>query len=97
MVENIRIISGSEQTSILGSNIELDISSLLDLLPREVRHEEVKQVSVYCFDIFSFPPAVCFILFYLFYLYFFICIKVTLSIKELFENLKAMKTEKQKE
>ncbi|XP_009580721.1 PREDICTED: radial spoke head 10 homolog B-like [Fulmarus glacialis] len=42
--ENITIINGSENTSILGSNIELDISSLLDLLPREERHEEVKQV-----------------------------------------------------
>ncbi|KAM6078004.1 radial spoke head 10 homolog B isoform 1-T2 [Theristicus caerulescens] len=42
--ENITIINGSENTSILGSDIELDISSLLDLLPREERHEEVKQV-----------------------------------------------------
>ncbi|XP_009318269.1 PREDICTED: radial spoke head 10 homolog B [Pygoscelis adeliae] len=42
--ENITIINGSENTSILGSNIELDISSLLDLLPREERSEEVKQV-----------------------------------------------------
>ncbi|XP_068278422.1 radial spoke head 10 homolog B-like [Nyctibius grandis] len=44
--ENITIINGSENTSILGSNIELDISSLLDLLPREERHEEVKQVEL---------------------------------------------------
>ncbi|KAK4813804.1 hypothetical protein QYF61_026386 [Mycteria americana] len=42
--ENIIVINGSENTSILGSNIELDISSLLDLLPREDRHEELKQV-----------------------------------------------------
>ncbi|XP_050761667.1 radial spoke head 10 homolog B2-like [Gymnogyps californianus] len=42
--ENITIINGPENTSILGSNIELDISSLLDLLPREERHEELKQV-----------------------------------------------------
>ncbi|XP_072734007.1 radial spoke head 10 homolog B-like isoform X1 [Ciconia boyciana] len=42
--ENITVINGSENTSILGSNIELDISSLLDLLPREERHEELKQV-----------------------------------------------------
>ncbi|XP_032839558.1 radial spoke head 10 homolog B2 isoform X2 [Tyto alba] len=42
--ENITIINGSENTSILGSNIELDISSLLDLLPKEERHEELKQV-----------------------------------------------------
>ncbi|XP_019329545.1 PREDICTED: radial spoke head 10 homolog B [Aptenodytes forsteri] len=42
--ENVTIINGSENTSILGSNIELDISSLLDLLPREERPEEVKQV-----------------------------------------------------
>ncbi|XP_009809153.2 radial spoke head 10 homolog B [Gavia stellata] len=42
--ENITIVNVSENTSILGSNIELDISSLLDLLPREERHEEVKQV-----------------------------------------------------
>ncbi|NXL44676.1 R10B2 protein, partial [Podilymbus podiceps] len=44
MVENVTIVTGSENTSVLGSNIELDISSLLDLLPREERHEEVKQV-----------------------------------------------------
>ncbi|NWX07985.1 RS10B protein, partial [Caloenas nicobarica] len=43
-VENITIINGSKDTSALGSNIELDLSSLLDLLPREERHEEVKQV-----------------------------------------------------
>ncbi|GAB0196609.1 radial spoke head 10 B-like [Grus japonensis] len=43
-VENITIINCSENTSVLGSDIELDISSLLDLLPREERHEEVKQV-----------------------------------------------------
>ncbi|XP_052628615.1 radial spoke head 10 homolog B-like isoform X5 [Harpia harpyja] len=42
--ENISIINGLENTSILGSNIELDVSSLLDLLPREDRHEELKQV-----------------------------------------------------
>uniref|UniRef100_A0A8C0BDZ2 R10B2 protein n=1 Tax=Buteo japonicus TaxID=224669 RepID=A0A8C0BDZ2_9AVES len=42
--ENIAIINGLENTSILGSDIELDISSLLDLLPREERHEELKQV-----------------------------------------------------
>ncbi|KAM6121567.1 radial spoke head 10 homolog B [Phoenicopterus ruber ruber] len=42
--ENITIINGSENTSILGSNIELNIASLLDLLPREERREEVKQV-----------------------------------------------------
>ncbi|KAM6407615.1 radial spoke head 10 homolog B [Rhynochetos jubatus] len=42
--ENITIINDSENTSILGSNIELDISSLLELLPREERHEELKQV-----------------------------------------------------
>ncbi|NWX15889.1 R10B2 protein, partial [Aegotheles bennettii] len=44
IVENITIISGSANSSILGSDIELDISSLLDLLPREERQEEVKQV-----------------------------------------------------
>ncbi|XP_069666253.1 radial spoke head 10 homolog B isoform X5 [Haliaeetus albicilla] len=42
--ENIAIVNGLENTSILGSDIELDISSLLDLLPREERHEELKQV-----------------------------------------------------
>ncbi|XP_074453310.1 radial spoke head 10 homolog B2-like isoform X1 [Larus michahellis] len=42
--ENFTVINGPESTSILGSNIELDVSSLLDLLPREERHEEVKQV-----------------------------------------------------
>ncbi|XP_064887684.1 radial spoke head 10 homolog B isoform X4 [Columba livia] len=42
--ENVTIVNGSKDTSALGSNIELDLSSLLDLLPREERHEEVKQV-----------------------------------------------------
>ena len=69
MVENITIINGSEKSSILGSDIELNISSLLDLLPREERHEEVKQVSL-LFDIFSFAPQ-CFS-----YYFWFICIKV---------------------
>ncbi|NXO49166.1 R10B2 protein, partial [Aramus guarauna] len=44
IVENFTIINCSENTSVLGSDIELDISSLLDLLPREERNEEVKQV-----------------------------------------------------
>uniref|UniRef100_A0A8D0EWA7 R10B2 protein n=1 Tax=Strix occidentalis caurina TaxID=311401 RepID=A0A8D0EWA7_STROC len=44
IVENITVINGSENTFVLGSNIELDISSLLDLLPEEERHEELKQV-----------------------------------------------------
>ncbi|NXG59971.1 R10B2 protein, partial [Hemiprocne comata] len=44
MVENITVINSSENTSILGSNIELDISSLLNVLPREERDKEVKQV-----------------------------------------------------
>ncbi|XP_026715074.1 radial spoke head 10 homolog B2-like isoform X2 [Athene cunicularia] len=35
---------GTKNTSVLGSNIELDICSLLDLLPEEERHEELKQV-----------------------------------------------------
>ncbi|NXI93414.1 R10B2 protein, partial [Psophia crepitans] len=43
-IENITIINGTENTSVLGSGIELDISSLLDFLPREERHEELKQV-----------------------------------------------------
>ncbi|NWQ76561.1 RS10B protein, partial [Columbina picui] len=43
-LENTTIINGLKDTSALGSNIELDLSSLLDLLPREERHEEVKQV-----------------------------------------------------
>ncbi|XP_004945158.1 radial spoke head 10 homolog B isoform X2 [Gallus gallus] len=42
--ETIRIINNSENPSALGSDIELDISSLLNLLPREERQEEVKQV-----------------------------------------------------
>ncbi|KAM6054398.1 radial spoke head 10 homolog B [Chlamydotis macqueenii] len=42
--ENITIISGSKNTSVLGSDIELDITSLLDFLPSEERHEQVKQV-----------------------------------------------------
>uniref|UniRef100_A0A8C0FEW2 R10B2 protein n=1 Tax=Bubo bubo TaxID=30461 RepID=A0A8C0FEW2_BUBBB len=44
VIENITVINGSENTFVLGSNIELDISSLLDLLPEEERHEELKQV-----------------------------------------------------
>ncbi|NWU78963.1 R10B2 protein, partial [Onychorhynchus coronatus] len=43
MVENITIINDLESTSILGSDIELDISSLLDLFPREERQEELHQ------------------------------------------------------
>ncbi|KAM6320492.1 radial spoke head 10 homolog B [Podargus strigoides] len=42
--ENITVVKGSENASILGSDIELDISSVLDFLPRKERHEEVKQV-----------------------------------------------------
>ncbi|XP_071616548.1 radial spoke head 10 homolog B isoform X1 [Heliangelus exortis] len=42
--ENITNINSSENTSVLGSNIKLDISSLLDQLPSEERHEELKQV-----------------------------------------------------
>lgn len=72
IVENITIINDSKDTSALGSNIELDLSSLLDLLPREERHEEVKQVRVYCF-VFSVLSALYFILFY----FWFICINVT--------------------
>ncbi|NWR68157.1 R10B2 protein, partial [Bucorvus abyssinicus] len=45
-LENITVINGSENTSVLGSDFELDISSLLDLLPREERHEELKQVEL---------------------------------------------------
>ncbi|XP_010022235.1 PREDICTED: radial spoke head 10 homolog B-like [Nestor notabilis] len=42
--ENTTIISGSEDTSILEFSTELDISLLLDLLPKEERWEELKQV-----------------------------------------------------
>ncbi|NXJ08347.1 R10B2 protein, partial [Odontophorus gujanensis] len=42
--ETIRIINNTENSSTLGSDIELDISSLLNSLPREERREEVKQV-----------------------------------------------------
>ncbi|XP_010717997.1 radial spoke head 10 homolog B [Meleagris gallopavo] len=42
--ETIRIVNTSENPSALGSDVELDISSLLNLLPREERQEEVKQV-----------------------------------------------------
>lgn len=44
MLETIEIISNSENPSTLGSDIELDVSSLLDLLPGEERQEEMKQV-----------------------------------------------------
>lgn len=62
------------------------------MLPREERHEEVKQVRAYWFVV-SVSPALCFI----FFCFWFICIKVTLSTKELFENTKTVETEKQKE
>ncbi|XP_074925332.1 radial spoke head 10 homolog B2 isoform X1 [Chelonoidis abingdonii] len=42
--ETIRIIDGPGNTSVLGSNIELDISSLLNLFPEKDRQEEMKQV-----------------------------------------------------
>ncbi|XP_068002859.1 radial spoke head 10 homolog B-like isoform X1 [Melanerpes formicivorus] len=42
--ENIAVINGSENASVLGLIAELDITSLLGLLPREERHEELKQV-----------------------------------------------------
>ncbi|XP_071427671.1 radial spoke head 10 homolog B [Pithys albifrons albifrons] len=44
LTENVTIMNDSENTSILGSDIDLDISSLLDLFPREERQEELKQV-----------------------------------------------------
>ncbi|XP_032559297.1 radial spoke head 10 homolog B2-like isoform X3 [Chiroxiphia lanceolata] len=44
VIENITVINDSESTSILGSDIELDISSLLELFPREERQEELHQV-----------------------------------------------------
>ncbi|NXX37813.1 R10B2 protein, partial [Tricholaema leucomelas] len=44
MTESVTVINGSEDTSILRSIVELDITSLLALLPREERHEELKQV-----------------------------------------------------
>ncbi|NXD09116.1 R10B2 protein, partial [Nothocercus nigrocapillus] len=42
--ENIRIVNGSRNASLLGPNIELDISSLLDIFPKKERQEEIKQV-----------------------------------------------------
>ncbi|XP_027539194.1 radial spoke head 10 homolog B2-like isoform X2 [Neopelma chrysocephalum] len=44
VIENITIINDLESTSILGSDIRLDISSLLDLFPEEERQEELHQV-----------------------------------------------------
>ncbi|KAJ7410751.1 hypothetical protein WISP_106457 [Willisornis vidua] len=44
LTENITIMDDSENTSLLGSDIDLDISSLLDLFPKEERQEELKQV-----------------------------------------------------
>ncbi|XP_027733963.1 radial spoke head 10 homolog B2 isoform X1 [Empidonax traillii] len=44
VAENITIIDDSESPSILGSDIELDISSLLNLFPKEERQEELHQV-----------------------------------------------------
>ncbi|NWU63253.1 R10B2 protein, partial [Pterocles burchelli] len=43
-LENSTVIDGSENISILRSPIKLDIASVLDLLPREERPEELKQV-----------------------------------------------------
>ncbi|XP_073218249.1 radial spoke head 10 homolog B-like isoform X5 [Lepidochelys kempii] len=42
--ETIRIVDGPGNTSVLGSNIELDISSLLNSFPEKDRQEEMKQV-----------------------------------------------------
>uniref|UniRef100_K7G4W9 Radial spoke head 10 homolog B n=1 Tax=Pelodiscus sinensis TaxID=13735 RepID=K7G4W9_PELSI len=42
--EAIRIVDGPGNTSLLGSDIELDISSLLNLFPEKDRQEEMKQV-----------------------------------------------------
>ncbi|XP_062444682.1 radial spoke head 10 homolog B-like isoform X1 [Rhea pennata] len=42
--ETIRMVLGLRNTSLLGPNIELDISSLLEFFPKEERQEEVKQV-----------------------------------------------------
>lgn len=61
MLETIRIINNSENPSALGSDIELDISSLLNLLPREERQEEVKQVRAFCLVYLVF----CFFFFFL--------------------------------
>lgn len=55
MIESITVMNGSESTSVLRSIVELDITSLLALLPREERHEELKQVSL-LLDIFHFTP-----------------------------------------
>ncbi|NXU16232.1 R10B2 protein, partial [Pardalotus punctatus] len=46
MVESNTIINALGKTSTLGSDIELDISSLLELLPREEREEELKHVEL---------------------------------------------------
>lgn len=62
MLETIEIINNSENPSTLGSDIELDISSLLDLLPGEERQEEMKQVRAY-YLVFPFFSTVRFMLF----------------------------------
>ncbi|NXY62502.1 R10B2 protein, partial [Callaeas wilsoni] len=49
IVEKTTIINALGKTSILGSDIELDISLLLELLPREDREEEVEQVELAVF------------------------------------------------
>uniref|UniRef100_A0A8D0G8U8 Radial spoke head 10 homolog B n=1 Tax=Sphenodon punctatus TaxID=8508 RepID=A0A8D0G8U8_SPHPU len=43
LVETIRIVDGPGNTSVLGPNIELDISSLMDAFPEKDRKEEMKQ------------------------------------------------------
>lgn len=95
MLEAIRIINNSENPSALGSDIELDISSLLNLLPREERQEEVKQVRAFClmYLVFFFISPASFLLSY----FWLKDIKVSLSIRELFRNPKAMETGRHKE
>lgn len=68
MVEKTTVMNALGKTSILGSDIELDISLLLKLFPEEDREEEVKQVRVYCLILAVFPCIVFHIILFLVYL-----------------------------
>ncbi|XP_053222216.1 radial spoke head 10 homolog B-like isoform X2 [Podarcis raffonei] len=41
--ESIKVVDGPDSTSALGTNIEIDISTLLAIFPEENREEEIKQ------------------------------------------------------
>ncbi|XP_062999552.1 radial spoke head 10 homolog B2-like [Elgaria multicarinata webbii] len=42
--ESIKVVDGTEGSSVLGPNIEIDIATLLVLLPEKDKEEEIKQI-----------------------------------------------------